>query len=338
MTSSYELALARSRGYGFLSHLWLHGVTPDVAEIVALVPDLGAALGAVPVDLDQLAAAHQQILGFDVFPFQSIFLDPSGLLGGAETDRVLGAYAQAGFAFATADTPGDHVGHQLAFLAFLCGAEADAWEDGVAATAQRVQGVQAAFLRQHLLRWIVPLVLAVKQQAHPLFTALADLTLAQAADHTQDLAAAVAAAVAVDLLAPAALFALPKLPDLLADEKTSLKDIGELLLRPVFSGLYLSRDDLARLGRSLDLPRGFGDRGQMLTNLMRAAVTYELWETLIREVRGRAEAWREAYVTLGVESPVLAEFVRPWIGQIDHILVTLDSLARQKLADPRNPA
>ena len=334
MTSSYELALARSRGYDFLSHLWLHGVTPDVAEIVALVPELSAALGAAPVDLDQLAAAHQQILGFDVFPFQSIFLDPSGLLGGAETDRVLNSYLAAGFAFATADTAGDHVGHQLAFLSFLAGAEADAWEDGVAATAQRIQGVQAAFLGQHLLRWIAPLVLAVKQQAHPLFTALADLTLAQAADHTQDLAAAVA----VDLLAPDAIFALPGPPDLLADEKTSLKDIGELLLRPVHSGLYLSRDDLARLGRSLDLPRGFGDRGQMLTNLMRAAVTYDLWETLIREVRGLAEAWRGAYSCMGVESAALAEFVSPWIGQLDHTLVMLDSLARQKLADPKPPA
>ena len=156
MTSLYELALARSHGYDFLGHLWLHGVTLDVVDMVAQIPELSPALDAAPADFDDLAATHQQILGFDVFPFQSIFLDPSGLLGGAQTDRVLHAYAAAGFDFATADTAGDHIGHQLAFLAFLCGAEADAWEDGLPATAQAMQSRQTGFMRDHLLRWIAP--------------------------------------------------------------------------------------------------------------------------------------------------------------------------------------
>lgn len=329
MTSPYEFALARSLGYDFLSRLWLHGVTPDGMALVAQVPELAAALGPAPADFDDLAAAHQQILGFDVFPFQSIFLDDSGLLGGAETDRVLESYAAAGFNFVTADSAGDHVGHQLAFLAFLCGAEADAWEDGLASIGASMRSRQANFLRGHLLRWIVPFVLAVKQQGHLFYASLADLTLSQVADHAANLGGSVP----VDLLAEAALFVLPAPADLLADEKTGLKDIAEYLLRPVHSGLTLSRDDLTRLGRSLDLPRGFGDRVQMLTNLMRAAVTYDLWETLIGNLREVGVDWQEAYTSVGTDFPALADFVHPWVEQVERTVSMLDSIVQQNLAD-----
>lgn len=326
VTSPYELALARNHGYDFLGQLWLHGVTRDVMDMVAQVPELSAVLGAAPADFDDLAATHQQILGFDVFPFQSIFLDPSGLLGGTQTDRVLHAYAAAGFDFATADSAGDHIGHQLAFLAFLCGAEADAWEDGLPAIAQAMQDRQTRFMQDHLLRWIAPLTLAVKQQAQPFYTALAELTLSQVADHVSEQAAGGVQ----DLLAPAPSFALPTPPDLLADAKTSLKDIAEHLLRPVHSGLTLSRDDLTRLSRSLDLPRGFGDRVQMLTNLMRAAVTYGLWEKLIGNLREVGADWQTAYTAVGAESPALAEFVRPWAGQVERTIGLLEQIAQSK--------
>ncbi len=161
------------------------------------------------------------------------------------------------------------------------------------------------------------------------YTALAELTLSQVADHVSEQAAGGVQ----DLLAPAPSFALPTPPDLLADAKTSLKDIADHLLRPVHSGLTLSRDDLTRLSRSLDLPRGFGDRVQMLTNLMRAAVTYGLWEKLIGNLREVGADWQTAYNAVGAESPALAEFVRPWAGQVERTIGLLDQIARQKLAD-----
>lgn len=296
--SPAELARARGRTYQLLSQLYLHGLTGETYPVVASVPELAGAL-AEPFDPDQAAAAHQHLFGFNVFPFESFFLDPSGLLGGPVTEAVLRDYGQVGYDVFDAAESADHVGHQLGLLAALSAAEAEAYkshqaEVGHGLASQRLARQGSRFLQAHLLRWLPPLSLAVEQQEQPFYAALARLTLTFVLDHAG--AETAQALVAVQL---------PQGPDLLGDERTSLGDIAAYLLTPAYSGLYLSRDDIGRLAREQRLPRGFGERRQMLLNLLRSAAQYDGLETILDRLIDLCTGWSAAYAEMG---PI----GRPW--------------------------
>ena len=66
----------------------------------------------------------------------------------------------------------------------------------------------------------------------------------------------------------------PPPPDPVASE-TGVQDLADHLCRPIRCGLFLSSPVIERLARSLDLPRGFGDRRRILTELLRAAGRYD---------------------------------------------------------------
>jgi hypothetical protein len=112
--------------------------------------------------------------------------------------------------------------------------------------------------------------------------------------------------------------ALPPLPDLLADEKTGLRDIARFLVTPPFSGLYIGKREVSRLARALDLPRGFGDRQQMLVNLLRAAAQYDRLDALFTALTILLDKWQTAYRQLGTEFPGLAPTLSPWVARLAH--------------------
>ena len=76
-----EVSQARHHGYVLFGRLLLEGLTPELLPFVQQIPELAT---AVPKFYDDdIAAAHyQSIFGFNLFPFQSIFLDGSGSSGG----------------------------------------------------------------------------------------------------------------------------------------------------------------------------------------------------------------------------------------------------------------
>lgn len=261
------------------------------------LPQLAASLPAA-FDADEAAADHHQLFVLNVYPYEAIFRDGGGLLGGPVAETVAARYRQAGYAPDTAASSPDHAGYELGFLAFLCGAEADALRDGLPAVVERVRGLQRNFLGQHLLAWLAPLVVTIRQQGHLFYTALGDLTLALADEHSTALGGMPEA------------WTLPAAPPLLEQEKTGLKQIAGYLLAPVNSGLYLSRDDISALGRAVALPRGFGGRQQMLANLLRAAAQYEMVGTLVGELQRIAGRWQAAYQTLA--STALAPYAAAW--------------------------
>ena len=86
--------------------------------------------------------------------------------------------------------------------------------------------------------------------------------------------------------------------DLLADERTGLKEIAEFLLTPIYSGIYLSRDDIGRLARQQGVPRGFGDRQLLLLNLLRSAAKYETLGQVIDGLEELAGRWEQAYAEM----------------------------------------
>lgn len=317
--NTLDTALARHRTYALFSRLYLEGVTAVTLPTLHAIPELAESLPE-PFNADEAAADHQSLFGFNVFPYESIFLDDSGLLGGAVTDAVLHSYREAGFTVNESSTSPDHIGHELALLAHLCATEADAWQDDLAATARRMRHLQWQFLQRHLLRWIVPFVIAVKEQKRPFYTTLAELTLDLVHDHGQEITPA-------NPSPPENV--LPPPPALLDNDKTGLKEIAQYLATPPYSGFFLSRDDVARLARTQNIPRGFGDRGQMLANLLRGAAQFDTLPALLAELGRKIAAWQEACTVVANTMPELAPFAASWQERMTHTREILARIERQ---------
>jgi len=315
--TDHEITLARSRIYDLSSRLFLRGLHADLLPHVSGIPELAAALPD-RFDADEAAAEHQALFGFNVFPYQSIFLDPEGLLGGEESARVQASYARGGFDVAITDASPDHLGYELAFLAFLCGAEADALEDDLPEIAALMRQHQADFLAAHLLRWLAPFTVAVGRQGAAFYTALAELIQAVATDH---------ATAAISALSIQSTFTLPAAPELLAVSETGLRDIADYLLSPPQSGIYLARVDIDRLGRRFDLPRGFGDRRQLLLNLLRAAATYEHFSELCTHLATLAKDDSRRFAEMERISPPLFPWLNPWRIRAQQTALLLENLA-----------
>lgn len=325
MTSSAQLALARSHTFQLFSQLFLRGLQDELLVYVQAIPELATALPAVH-QADEAAAEHHHLFGFNVFPYESVFLDPESLLGGRVTEQVLESYRRAGFAPGTLAHRGDnadHVGVELALLSFLCGAEAQAWQDGLLDRALRMRGLQRRFLDEHLLRWLPGLAQAIRQQSSEttFYTALADLLSAFVLAHRIDLEDGVAG--------NSLPFVLPAPPALLDDQGTGLKEIARYLVTPAYSGLYLSRDDIGRLGRAQRLPRGFGERRTLLTNLLQAAATYHSLPAVFEQLQRLVARWQDAYTDeQGSGVPALAAVGRVWAERLGATEKLIQRLAR----------
>jgi len=311
--SQSQMALARSRSYALFGRLFLSGLMPDELPYVRAIPELAGTLPET-VNEDEAAADYQHLFGFNVFPHESIFLDPAGLLGGPVSESVLQSYTRAGYNAGMSSDNADHIGHELNCLAFLCGAEAGAWEDDRPDVARRMVVLQGEFLDQHLLDWLPALVLAIGQQKLPFYSALAALVLDLATSHRAD-----------PDQGPADDIILPEPPDPLADEQAGLRDIVAYLLTPAYSGIYLARDDIGRLARQQTLPRGFGGRRLMLQNLLRSAANYDTLELLLQDLSELIKGWETAYGDMATD-PVLKPFVGAWRTRASGTLTMLGAM------------
>ncbi|MDX1546845.1 MAG: molecular chaperone TorD family protein [Rhodothermales bacterium] len=282
---------ARPRAYALLGRLYLGGPTPEVLPILRAVPGLAETLGG-SLDADAAAADHHHVLGHSIRPYASVFLDAEGRFGGRATEHAHAFFREGGADDPRADEPPDHLGRALGFLGHL------------AATGRLA--LLRRFLDAHLLGWLPPLTCALERQPHPFYAALGALTRDLVLDHRVDLDPAPAA----DPLP------LPPPPALLDDARAGLKDIAAYLATPAWSGLYLSRDDLAALGRATTLPTGFGPRSLLLANLLRSAATYDALPPLLDGIRAHLAAWR-AYFDGLPPLPVLGPIRAAWQARLD---------------------
>lgn len=298
-----EEAWAQCRAYHLFAQLYRDGLTDDLITQVRGIPVLSETLKNMPMS-EQRAADHYQLFGLEVFPYASVFLEETTQVGGAITRDVYHFYQQAGFQHDERNDNADHIVHELAFLAFLTGAEAEAWEDGKETVARHLRSIQRRFMQEHLLWWLPGFAKAILQQGHTFYTTLAQLTLDLILSHA-------------DLqTGEGSPFDLPEPPDLLTSPQTGAKDIAEYLTRPAWSGLYLSRSDIARLGRNEQVPRGFGGRVLMLTNLLRAAITYDKMDSMLAQLQGLVQDWQSYYLELEKE-PGMHEVARMWSDRLD---------------------
>ncbi len=298
------IALARQHGYLLCGRLLLEGLTPELLPFVQQIPELATAVP--PAYDDESAAVHyQNIFGFNLFPFQSIFLDRSGLVGGQETKRVQQFLGKVGYE-GVSDVDADHMGQLLLCLAALC-------EDG----GQQARQQQAELLGQHLLRWLLPFTCALKLQKRDFYTALADLLLIFVADHAQDLA---------EELTRQRPYTLPQPPAILNDKKSGWKEIAAFLLTPMATGIYLGRDMIGALARQFKLPRGFGDRQQMLVNLIQSAIVYDSFGEAMMELERITAVYQTHYLTQQPHFPHDATLAEQWQDQTVHTIEFLKRL------------
>lgn len=298
MLTSSELALARHYSYALFGRLFGEGVVAELLPMVAQLPELGQWLpaGTTP---DLLAADFQHLFGFNIFPYQSLFVGESGLVGGAMAAEVNEWYVRSG-RDTTPIVESDHIGAELGFMAFLCQQEWQAEEPNQAKVWHQQQW---QFLDQHLLHWLGPLVIAISQHHFPFFTALAEQTLGLAHHHYQELTA---------IYLPLPMAHQPAATPTLEPQKSSLNDIARHLLTPCYSGFYLSRDMVGQLGQQLGVPAGFGSRQQMVVDLLLAAGNHDRLphllaglQTLLQSCQARYQEWQEPM-------PALTPFHRPW--------------------------
>ena len=282
--SSFDRALQRQRAYSLLSKIFAEGVTPEVASLSQAIPVLEAVLPAQQ-DADQAGAEYQDLFGFNVLPYAGVFLDEQGKLGGGIHSGLNALYESFGFEPVYVPGVPDHISTQLEFLAFLSGLEIEAYgmaNQNLVTSAMHHQ--QGEFLRNHLATWCFPFCSAVKGYGHPFYAEIAELTQALVHRHCEEVACNTSVA---DNLPPS--------PDILNDSKTGIKEIASFLCRPAFCGFYVSRKDIKQLAGRLNIPSGFGDRVQTLSNTLRSAIQFDTIPALLDRLSEHARFHRAEY-------------------------------------------
>lgn len=305
-------ALARSRGYGLLGDLFSHGLTARTLQAWRQVPGVLVDPDA-PGYIEAAAEAHTRLFLIELPPYESAFCGPDGLLGGEVTTTVRAARAEAGLGDPLDDEP-DHLGAELAWLAFLAGAEADARRDNVEVT--RILDLQRAALDQHLLRWLPQVVTALPEfsgngvghsDSVDIYVRGALLAQDLVLDHRAALGG----------LSP--VWDLPPSVDVLDDPRTGLRGIAEHLCLPCQAGGYLTRTSITAVSRSLDLPMTFGARSDLLEGLFCAAAQYDRIPDVCRALDCVLSGWDGGYAV----SPCSV----PWRRRVAITRAMLDRLA-----------
>lgn len=278
-----------------LSRLFLKGITQDSLPELLEIPVFDGHFphANVPPDeavLDEWAADHFHLFGMNVPPNAAMYLDPEAMLGGATSAWVQEMYSAAGFSHpGTAEGP-DHIGNELAFLAYLLDQAALVHSENDPHGTGEWTSLAARFYGQHLRVWVPVFGFAVQRQQHPFYDEIAALLL----KWVKEIVAVLPGLPEPDLPAN-------EVPgeSLLSDPDTHIRDISRYLLTPALSGVLLSRDRISHFGRSTRLPRGFGDRLQILNNLIRSAAGYEMVDGILNLIQTEFETWLDFYDGLG---------------------------------------
>ncbi len=296
-----QLYEALHNAYQLCALLFRKGVTVETLPYIQAIEPLATALPA-EFDADEAAAQHYGLFEELVFPYQSIFLDPSNLIGGNVADQLQSIYQLVGF---VSTESADHIATELECLAWLCNA-ASSTED------VHLQKAQLLMLTE-LQSWVLPFAVAMKRSGSTFYQALADFMLLSVSSHP--------------------LFAetdrvtqLPDPPALLDDDNTRLGDIATYMLTPVQSGIYIASRTIQQLGRQFNLPIGFGTRNLMLTNVFRQAAHYDCVDDIWEALQASVQSWRADYA----DYP--ERLSAAWLAQAAKTLTLLEKAQAEAIA------
>lgn len=282
----------RAAVYRLLGRLLL--AEPDAA-LVGRLREWPAFAEALDGKDDEAAAArlraeYARLFLLNVYPYESVFLDESVMLGAAPSTAVEAAYAAAGFEVEGVPRPGapDHVGAELWFMAALAAGAPGA--------------VQRGFLETHLGAFVAPFAEAVGRDArHPFYRVVADVTAGVVLENLARLRAE---------SLPMAALAAPAAPASLAD--ADLAGVGRHLATPLLAGLLLSRETLHRLAGRLALPLALLERPRMIETLFEGAARFGQLPALLEHVEAEARGAAAQYAARAADHPGAASAVRPW--------------------------
>jgi len=286
-----------------------------------------------------LAVEYQRLFGFNLPPYESVFIDPSAMLMAPATGRVQSLYQQGGWnppPEARTGAP-DHLGLEL--LALAWGLEISQTHPSAlsAKNSSKEQTMVRRLHTEHLALWAPPFVLALGRLApHPFYATLGDLTLDLILSTLPEQSAPANSDPFPDLPEPPIYRGTEDLEDAdgnseqanrlssrsnpfvsqlrVEDEgdEVSLRDIIKQLLPPCKAGLFLTREDIARIGQGLDSPGVMGERYRMLETLFRFAGQYDLIPLLFDQITRYLADAEVAYQKLAAEYPAWLPYADAW--------------------------
>jgi TorA maturation chaperone TorD len=215
---------------------------------------------------------------FQLPPYASIYLGAEGMIGGPARDLIAGFWRTL-----NAEPPKepDHMAAMLALYARLSELEVD---ESDAIRRESLRRARAGFLWEHLLSWLPVYLSKLDQIAAPFYRRWGEILLealrAEAAASEKPMQLPLHLREAEGALDPRA-----------GVEVEEFERFLRFMLSPVRSGMIITRADLTRAGRELDLGLRMGERLFVLKSLMGQDAGGVLrW--LAREARGWAERHR----------------------------------------------
>ncbi len=278
--------------YSVLSQVLADGPDADSLTPLRASPLVAAALEAYATH-DEVAVDHEHAFGLNVPLFAGAFLEADRQVGGATGEALAAAYARLGFAADPCGPGTEHLSTVLAVLAQV-----------------RVDG---AFIDAHLLSWLPIVSIAVRSLGRAYPAALVDQIEGLVLLHRGQLPDPCEAR-----------YTLPAAELDLDDSETDLRAIGEWLATPARSGIYLSRADIARVGGLHRVPRGFGERSQLVVNLLRSAASFDTFDAVISEIE-ELVAERRAEMA-GPRYAEVASALSPWVARAGETYARLAGL------------
>ncbi len=252
---------------------------------------------------DDIGSEHYSTFGLTVFPFGHYYTSPVRNYAGNDAP-LMKFYADFGFDFegVSYGMGPTHIGTQLKFLHHLR-------ETGKMHEAR-------FFLDNFILNWIHSLAISLSETNGLVYPTLVrhienlvieEWTNLNGSEHTDE-------------------FHFQLTPydfekDLLENEKTSLKDIGEVLMTPGLCGVFISKPTLTSFASQLEIPTGFGTRVMMMENIFKEAVNYEKIDKLVSMFDAYFSHWEKSYTDYPVK-PV----ADVWVNRIHEAKVMLKQI------------
>jgi len=122
-------------------------------------------------------------------------------------------------------------------------------------------------------------------------------------------------------------------PDL-TDLSTSLRDLVDWLCTPARSGLFISSPVLEHIARQAGVPRGFGSRRRIMTQLLEAAARYDKTALVFSALQEVVECHRGRFGAAPWRTGVLRAATEPWCERLAETSVLLQDLSQRLVAAP----
>jgi TorA maturation chaperone TorD len=314
-----ESARRRARLAAVLGRLLAEEPRPELAELVAAVPELAPLAEPDPA----LAAAFERLLIREVPLHESVFTGPDGRRGGPTVAAVSGFYDrhELGAPPRWRVAGPDHVGVELWAYGALCAEEASGWEDQQPDRATRAVEAERELLAQHLATWAEVAITALARRA----TGTAYAALAAAAG-------AFVAAEAERLRPAPDHPGLPPVEVAPAPRRGGPGPLARWLLAPGRCGAYLDVDDLAGAAHALGIPWRPSDPRSRFREVIDSATDGGDLPALAAALKLPVEEWRDAHARNEAEREGNRRAWRAWRMRAEESMRLLDRVERSRSA------